>query len=196
MGFFKARYVRDYMGTSKIKSIFLWIGEILAVVILGIVLVIGFGKVVVMQEGSMEPTLEAGDKMLVNRVAYRVGGPKRGDVIVFHTDDEKKTISTHIKRIVGLPGEKVQIKEGKILINGEILQEKTAFPEIENPGMAEKEMVLKSGEYFVLGDNRNNSEDSRFMDIGTVKKGNIIGKLWMRILPKEKIGLLRRETVR
>ena len=165
MRFFKLRYLRDYIAATKLKAVCIWIGEILAVVVLAILLTVGFGKVTVMQESSMEPTLLAGEKFLINRAAYRFGEPDRGDMIVFRAGDDRRTTSTHIKRIIGLPGETVQIKDGKILIDGKIIEEVDSFEPIENPGMAENEIALKNGEYFVLGDNRNNSEDSRFGDI-------------------------------
>ena len=140
MGFFKARYVRDYVAAAKVKSILLWIVEIVAVLVLGVMLAVGFGKTTVMQEGSMEPTLQAGDTLLINRAAYRFSSPKRGDIIAFKISDDQKA-STHIKRIIGLPGETVQIKDGQILIDGKVYREKTAFPAIENAGMA------RSGDY-------------------------------------------------
>lgn len=189
MGFFKARYVRDYVAAAKVKSVLLWIVEIIAVLVLGVVLAVGFGKTTVMQEGSMDPTLNAGDTLLINRTAYRFSSPKRGDIIVFKLSDDQKA-STHIKRIVGLPGETVQIKEGQILIDGEIYQEKQGFSMIQNAGMADQKITLKKDEYFVLGDNRNNSEDSRFADMGNIKEKNIIGKLWFVISPKDRFGFI------
>ena len=122
MGFFKARYVRDYVAAAKLKAAVIWAAEIAAVLILGIVLAVGYGKITVMQEGSMDPTLNAGDVLLVDRMAYRFSTPKRGDIIVYKTGDDKKA-STHIKRIIGLPGETVEIIEGSVYINGEKLQE-------------------------------------------------------------------------
>ena len=189
MVFFKARYVRDYVAAAKVKSVLLWIVEIIAVLVLGVFLAVGFGKTTVMQEGSMDPTLNAGDTLLINRTAYRFSSPKRGDIIVFKLSDDQKA-STHIKRIVGLPGETIQIKEGQILIDGEIYQEKQGFPMIQNAGMADRKITLKKDEYFVLGDNRNNSEDSRFVDMGNIKEKNIIGKLWFVISPKDRFGFI------
>ena len=190
MGFFKARYVRDYVAAAKIKSAVIWAVEIAAVLIFGIVLAVGYGKITVMQEGSMDPTLNAGDVLLVNRMAYRFSTPKRGDIIVYKTGDDNKKASTHIKRIIGLPGETIQIKDGQILIDGETYQEDGEFPEIENAGVAETKVSLDSGEYFVLGDNRNNSEDSRYADMGNVKKRNIIGKVWFIASPWSRFGFV------
>ena len=189
MGFFKARYVRDYVAAAKLKAAVIWAAEIAAVLILGIVLAVGYGKITVMQEGSMDPTLNAGDVLLVDRMAYRFSTPKRGDIIVSKTGDDKKA-STHIKRIIGLPGETIQIKDGQILIDGETYQEDGEFPGIENAGVAETKVALDSGEYFVLGDNRNNSEDSRYADMGNVKKRNIIGKVWFIASPWSRFGFV------
>lgn len=189
MGFFKARYVRDYVAAAKLKAAVIWAAEIAAVLILGIVLAVGYGKITVMQEGSMDPTLNAGDVLLVDRMAYRFSTPKRGDIIVYKTGDDKKA-STHIKRIIGLPGETIQIKDGQILIDGETYQENGEFPGIENAGVAETKVALDSGEYFVLGDNRNNSEDSRYADMGNIKKRNIIGKVWFIASPWSRFGFV------
>ena len=190
MGFFKARYVRDYVAAAKLKAAVIWAAEIAAVLILGIVLAVGYGKITVMQEGSMDPTLNAGDVLLVNRMAYRFSTPKRGDIIVYKTGDDSKKASTHIKRIIGLPGETIQIKDGQILIDGETYQEDGGFPAIENAGVAETRVTLGNGEYFVLGDNRNNSEDSRYADMGNVKKRNIIGKVWFIASPWSRFGFV------
>lgn len=190
MGIFKARYVRDYMAATKFKSVLLWIVEIIVVIGIGILLALGFGKTTVMQEGSMDPTLAAGDTLLIDRAVYKFSTPKRGDIIAFKLSDDEKA-STHIKRIIGLPGETIEIRDGQILIDGETYQEQRNFPSIQNPGLAETSITLKSGEYFVLGDNRNNSEDSRFVDMGNIKKKNIIGKLWFVVSPWEKFGILR-----
>ena len=192
MGFFKARYVRDYVAAAKIKSAVIWAVEIAAVLILGIVLAVGYGKITVMQEGSMDPTLNAGDVLLVNRMAYRFSTPKRGDIIVYKTGDDKKA-STHIKRIIGLPGETIQIKDGQILIDGETYQEDGGFPAIENAGVAETKVTLGNGEYFVLGDNRNYSSDSRDPSVALIHRKEIIGRAWLRIWPLNSFGILKHQ---
>ena len=92
-------------------------------------------------------------------MAYRFSTPKRGDIIVYKTGDDKKA-STHIKRIIGLPGETIQIKDGMIYINGEVYLEKKDYPVMTDAGLAEEPVTLGTNQYFVLGDNRNNSEDS------------------------------------
>lgn len=147
-------------------------------------------QTVTMQESSMEPTLAVGDRFFMNQAVYKFSSPQRGDLIVFRTNASDDA-ALHIRRVIGLPGETVQIRDGVIYIDGEVYDEAADYPEIQNPGLAENGVSLKSNEYFVLGDNRNNSEDSRYADIGTVKKRYIVGKLWFLCSPIEKAGFLK-----
>ena len=126
----------------------------------------------------------------VNKLAYKASSPKRGDLIVFRTNASDDA-ALHIRRVIGLPGETVQITGGRILINGEVYNEGKDFPMITNPGLAATAVTLESGEYFVLGDNRNNSEDSRYADIGMVRKRYIVGKIWFTCSPFEKLGFTK-----
>ena len=103
---------------------------------------------------------------------------------------EDKKASIHIKRVIALPGETVQIKDGQILINGEVYNEKDEFPAITNAGLASEPITVGKGQYFVLGDNRNNSEDSRHNGMGLVDSDRIVGKLWFTISPWKKIGFV------
>lgn len=140
---------------------------------------------------SMETTLSDGDNLILDKISYRTGDPERFDVIVFPFRNEDRDKKSYIKRIIGLPGETVRIdEEGKIYINGVELYESYGREVIQNPGLAIDEIQLGEGEYFVLGDNRNNSEDSRFSEVGTVKRDEIIGKAWLRIFPFGKIGFV------
>lgn len=187
---FSPRYVRDYFAQSKLKTVLIWIVEIALVILLAAGVSSFFCRSIVVQEGSMEPTLKAGDRALINSAAYKLSSPRRGDIVVFRAADDAKS-SLHIKRVIGLPGETVQIKDGQILIDGKTYVEQKDFPAITNPGLAEEPIKLGSGEYFVLGDNRNNSEDSRFSDIGNISKKYIVGKIWFTVSPKSKIGFIR-----
>jgi signal peptidase I len=175
---------------KKTKSVIVWIFQIMLVWILAALVSIFFCQSIVIQEGSMEPTLMTGDRALINKVAYRTGDPVRGDIIVFKNSPEDYA-SLHVKRIIGLPGETVQIRDGQIYIDGQIYRESNGFPEIANPGLAEDEITLKRGEYFVLGDNRNNSDDSRFGEVANVKKQNIVGKLWFITNWGDRFGLIK-----
>lgn len=126
----------------------------------------------------------------INRAVYKFSSPQRGDMIVFRTSASDDA-ALHIRRVIGLPGETVQITGGRILINGEVYNEGKDFPMITNPGLAATAVTLESGEYFVLGDNRNNSEDSRYADIGMVRKRYIVGKIWFTCSPFEKLGFTK-----
>ena len=172
------------------KTILIWVFQIAVVLACAVVVAIFFFQSVTMQEGSMEPTLATGDRFFINRMAYKLGSPKRGDIIAFKTST-KAEASLHIKRVIGLPGETIQIKDGQILINGETYKEGRDLPSITNPGVAEEEIFLQDGEYFVLGDNRNNSDDSRYGDVGNIQKKNIEGGLWFVAGPFKKIGFLK-----
>lgn len=186
----KIRRAREKLGNDKVKNVLGWIFQITVTLIFAALAAIVLFQSVTMQESSMEPTLSVGDKFFMNRISYKVGAPERGDIIVFktHASDDA---ALHIRRVIGLPGETIQIANGRILINGETYKEGKDFPLISNAGLASSAVSLESGEYFVLGDNRNNSEDSRYGDIGIVKKKYIVGKLWFTIYPMKKIGFLK-----
>ena len=139
--------------------------------------------------GSMENTIQPGDRLIGFRLSYQKEGPKRGDIIIFNYPVDES--ETYIKRVIGLPGETIQISGGRILIDGEAYKEGKDFPMISNPGLASSSITLEAGEYFVLGDNRNNSEDSRYADIGMIKKRYIAGKIWFTCAPFEKLGFTK-----
>ena len=170
-----------------------WLLETLLVVATVLVIVGLFqnfiGRQYVIPSGSMEPTLVPGERVLMDSAWYRLSSPKRGDIIAFRTSEDKKA-SIHIKRVIALPGETVQIKDGQILINGEVYNEKDEFPAITNAGLASEPITVGKGQYFVLGDNRNNSEDSRHNGMGLVNSDRIVGKLWFTISPWKKIGFV------
>jgi len=124
---------------------------------------------------SMEPTLMEGQVVIVNKIEYYLKSPKRSDVIVYKQSNREHSYY-EIKRVIGLPGETVKIKNGIIYINDEVLKEKIKTETIENAGLAEEGIKLDDNEYFVLGDNRNDSEDSRFASVGNVLRNEILGK--------------------
>lgn len=144
----------------------------------------------VVEGESMEPTLMNEDNLIVDKVSYRFGDPQRYDIIVLNPFEYDKN-TYYIKRIIGLPGETIQIKEdGSIYIDGEILYEAYGREIIrpENIGRAIEPVVLGEDEYFVMGDNRNHSGDSRSKAVGNVKRKQIIGKAWIRIWPMDRFG--------
>ena len=180
---------REKLEDSKLRKVLIWVFEIVVTLIFAVLTSRMLFQSVTMQESSMEPTLAVGSQYFVNKLAYKTSSPKRGDIIVFRTNGSDDA-ALHVRRVIGLPGETIQIVNGRILINGEAYKEGKDFPSINNPGMAANAITLEAGEYFVLGDNRNNSEDSRYADIGKVNKKYITGKLWFQISPRKEIGLL------
>lgn len=180
---------REKLEDSKLRKVLIWVFEIVVTLIFAVLTSMMLFQSVTMQESSMEPTLAVGSQYFVNKLAYKTSSPKRGDIIVFRTNGSDDA-ALHVRRVIGLPGETIQSVNGRILINGEAYKEGKDFPSINNPGMAANAITLEAGEYFVLGDNRNNSEDSRYADIGKVNKKYITGKLWFQISPRKEIGLL------
>lgn len=132
---------------------------------------------------SMEPTLENGQRLLVNRVVYKLHEPERGDVIVFHPPESVN--ADYIKRIIGIPGDRIEVKKGAVYLNGTKLKEEYVK---DKPSYISILRELSDGEYFVLGDNRNHSNDSH--NDWTVPRQNIIGKAWLSIWPQEKWGII------
>lgn len=174
----------------KARKILNWVFQIMVTLIFGVLVGISMFQSVTMQESAMEPTLQVGERFFINRAVYKVSSPKRDDIIVYKTSGSDDA-ALHIGRVIGLPGETVQISNGNILINGAVYNENKDFPEISNAGLASDGVSLESGEYFILGDNRNNSEDSRYGDIGNINKKYIVGKVWFVISPKDKFGFLK-----
>ena len=143
---------------------------------------------------SMETTLSDGDNLIVDKITYRFSDPQRFDIIVFPFQYQENTY--YIKRIIGLPGETVQIDQnGTIYINGEILVENYGKEVIraDNRGIAANPVVLGEDEYFVMGDNRNNSSDSRTEIVGNIHREDIIGRAWLRIWPLSEFGILKHQ---
>ncbi|MDE6026327.1 MAG: signal peptidase I [Lachnospiraceae bacterium] len=139
---------------------------------------------------SMNPTLSDNDNLWVDKLSYTFGKPDRFDVIIFNYDEQ----TTYVKRIIGLPGETVRIdQQGQIFINEQLLVENYGLETIRanNLGRANQPVLLGEDEYFVLGDNRNNSSDSRWPDVGNVNKEDIVGKVVLRIYPFSSFGIVK-----
>ena len=141
---------------------------------------------------SMEPTLSNDDNLIVDKISYRFTEPKRFDIIVFPYQYADNIF--YIKRIIGLPGETVFIDAaGRIFINGKEFRESYGKEVISDPGLAAKEIRLGYDEYFVLGDNRNDSSDSREPSVQNIKREDILGRAWIRIYPFDKFGKLKHQ---
>lgn len=165
---------------------------LLVVLCLSYLIITYVGQRTQVSGSSMECTLSDGDNLIVDKISYRFKDPQRFDIIVFPFQYEKDTY--YIKRIIGMPGETVQIDlEGNIYINGEILEESYGREVIANPGRAIEPIVLGDDEYFVMGDNRNNSCDSRDISVGNIKRKDFIGRAWVRIWPFDKFGVLKHQ---
>lgn len=180
---------------KKVMKELLSTGLYLLIVLLVTWFIITFVGVRTVVDGdSMETTLSDGDNLIVDKLTYRFKDPERFDIIVFPFQYQEDTY--YIKRIIGLPGETVQIDEnGKIYINGEVLSESYGR-EIIKPeyiGVAWEPVVLGEDEYFVMGDNRNNSSDSRNPIVGNIHRGDIIGRAWVRVWPFSDFGMLKHQ---
>ena len=163
-----------------------WAVDIILVISVAWFTVYMFGTEVKIAGNSMTPALESGDTVLMNRLPCALFGPGRFDLVAFEREDRK----TNVKRVIGLPGETVQIKGGLVYINGQPLEAENGLEQVALAGLAENPITLGKDEYFLLGDNRESSEDSRFINIGNVKREQIKGSVWIRILPVIRFGLI------
>lgn len=190
----KKRPTSDTMGLYLLRNVFLVI----------ICLFIGYGVASVLTtfvahetkvEGeSMEPTLSNGDSVIIQKISYHLSDPKRYDVVVFPVEniaEGQKEQTYYVKRIIGLPGESVQILDGKVYINDQLLESDTyCLSDILEAGIASGAVELGEDEYFVLGDNRNMSTDSRTDYVGLVHRSSIIGRVDFCIWPLNHFGPL------
>ena len=174
----RSRLTREEQGSwfspAVIREIFSWILCAAAAIVAAVLLVIAFGKSVDVTSDAMSPTMEHGQKALINRLKYQMSTPAKGDMILFFASGNQAR--TYIRRVYGVPGDRILIERGRICINGEYIEED--YEPMEDAGIAAEEILLDTGEYFVLGDNRNHCEDSRSINIGIVKKDTILGKIW------------------
>ena len=172
-----------------LKEIFSTSLYLLIVLALTFLVVTYVGQRTKVSGSSMEPTLSDGDNLIVDKISYRFHDPERFDIVVFPFRYEENIF--YIKRVIGLPGETIRIDEkGNILINGEILEESYGKEVIQSPGRAYEEIVLADDEYFLMGDNRNNSTDSRDPSVGNVRRDEIVGRAWLRIWPLDQVGFI------
>ena len=179
-----------HLNLERIASTFTWIFKIVVTCLVAFVAVWYWGQRVSTVGDSMSPVLKNADVVLVNRIVYNASSPKSGDVIVFKPKGNENS-QYYTKRIVGLPGETVQIVENQVYINGKKLEEDYKTTKIDTAGIAGEKLKLGGDEYFVLGDNRKNSEDSRSADIGKVKRSYIYGKAWFVASPKKDWGFVK-----
>ena len=176
---------------SIVKELLGWIVYIIIIIGLAYLIITFVGQRTQVRGSSMESTLSDGDQLIVDKISYRFRDPKRYDIVVFPYQYEENTY--YIKRIIGLPGETVQIIDGYVYINGELLDEHYGNEVMADPGIASEPVQLGDDEYFVLGDNRNNSQDSRSSNVGVIHRDDLLGRAWIRIWPLADFGVIRHE---
>lgn len=172
--------------TNRLRRAIGWIVDLVVVIAMAWYFVYSFGYQVRIGGSSMSPALSSGDIVLVNRLSYDFGEPDRFDIAVFL----RENAAPGVKRIIGLPGETVQIISGRIHIDGSPLSGAEGLDAVGIAGLAKDPVKLGSDEYFVLGDNRESSEDSRFAGVGNVKRKQLLGKVWLKLSPSLKPSLI------
>lgn len=180
---------RRKFNVRRFKYVMTWVLQIAGVILAAYLCVACFGTRTTVVGQAMSDTLENGDQVLLNKIVYKISNPKADDVIVFLPNGNEKS-HYYVRRVIGIPGDRVQIKDGAVYINGELYNEKIEVAAMEETGIAGDEIVLGEDEYFVLGDNRNNSEDSRYANIGNIKKEYIVGKAWFYTGKEEGSGFI------
>ena len=177
----------------KIKEIISWVVYVICL-IAAVYLINTFVIQRTMVSGnSMYPYLHDKDQLMMDKLSYRFNDPERFDIVVLKVDNGAEKQEYYIKRIIGLPGETVEIEDGNIYIDGELLEENYGAEVMLDGGRAEGGVTLGEDEYFVLGDNRNNSDDSRYETVGNLDRDLIVGKAWVRIWPLSRIGFLKHQ---
>lgn len=179
-------YQTDDEEHRRLRELTKWMADIAVVLVFALFLVLFLGQRSTIAGHSMRETLEDGDVVLINELCYNFSNPGRFDIVLFENGDKRS-----VKRVVGLPGETVQIIDGQIYIDGSLLPMDEDRGRIGIPGLAAQPIVLGRDEYFLLGDNYDSSEDSRFENVGNVYRSQIVGKVWFRISPGDKIGWIR-----
>lgn len=185
LNFNKRRKKADF---SWIPKVIITIAEIILIVFAAYSVVFFFGDCILAIGDSMSPEIVEEDPLLLNKFDYIFRNPRAGDVVAFKIGGRKEA-SVSVKRIIGVPGDTVCVNGGKVFVNGKIYEESDSIPVISDPGRAITEITLKDNEYFVLGDNRNHSTDSRFSSVGNVSGDYLLGRVWFN-LKKDRIGLV------
>lgn len=169
-----------------LREILGWVLYIFAVILVTYLIVTYVGQRTKVSGPSMEETLHDGDNLIVDKISYRFRDPERFDIIVFPYQYAEDTY--YIKRIIGMPGDIIQIKDGYVYINNELLEEDVYGKELideTKKGIADEPITLGEDEYFVMGDNRNHSSDSRDPSVGVLNRSQLIGRAWVRVYPFE-----------
>ncbi len=176
---------------SIMRELLGWVVYIVVVVLITYLVITFVGQRTQVSGDSMYPALHDGDNLIVDKLSYNFVDPERYDIIVFPYQYEEGKY--YIKRIIGLPGETVQVIDGEVYIDSELLGETYGAEVMNSAGIADEPIVLGDDEYFVLGDNRNNSSDSRDPSVGVLKGEDLVGKAFVRIWPLSDIGVIVHE---
>ena len=181
-------YKEDQNENLRLRTICRWLVDIMVILAMAFFVVRMTGNRVEVRGQSMDPTLQAGNVVLYDKIWYNFFSPERFQIIAFTLSDNEEDSRVYVKRIIGLPGETVQIVGGEVYIDGEKITLPVEFVGLFPGGLAEAPVTLGDDEFFLLGDNPSGSEDSRFTVVGNVPRSNILGKVWLRISPFKDIG--------
>ena len=173
---------------DQIRRVTSWIVDIILVVILAFFLTWAFGSRVTMDGSSMSPLISGGDKMMVNRLKCRFLPIDRFDIAAYHLKGEE---NVYLKLVIGLPGETLQIKDGQVYINNKLLEDERLAFSIQNAGITEEPVLLGKDEYFVIGRSPDASLDSRFSEVGNIRRDQVEGTVWLRYSPLPSFGFIR-----
>ena len=182
-------FQRRYKENVPLQTITKFVADVIIVVCAAFVLISNVCARTQIIGNSMNAIFENNDSVLINKMHYAFSSPKRFDVIAFKAEGLNSS-RIYVKRVIALPGETIQIREGKVLVNGQVLSEDVSDADILTAGLVAEPVTLHEDEFFVLGDNRNNSEDSRFSNIGMVRENNILGKVWMITSPVSRMRII------
>ncbi len=166
--------------STIIRRITAWVADLVLVILLACLLVNAFGTRVIMRGGSMAPTLSDENGLLLNRLKGSLLDIERFDIVAYRLSGGD---SVYLKRVLALPGEELQLKDGRVYINGSLLEDERMSFTIASPGIAAEPVTLGEGEYFVIGENSDGSLDSRFSEVGNISLSQILGTVWFRYAP-------------
>lgn len=185
MGYFNPKPVRNILTDVILK----WVADVVIVVTAAVFLIIFLGDKISIVGNSMSDKIRSGQEILIDKISYELRDIKRYDVIVYKSDLSGQDEYV-VKRVIGLPGEEIQIVDSKIYIDGAEIEDKYYEGNFES-GYAANTIKIGDNEYFVMGDNRNLSQDSRFEYVGNIKRNDILGKAWLIISPFSKIRMIK-----
>lgn len=177
------------MSESVRKEVMSWILTIIAAVAIALVLRTFVFRTAYTMSVSMEPTLHEGQILIISKISYLVGEPKRGDIVVINSKQDKLEHKNLIKRLIGLPGETIEIKDNSVFINDKKLD--PDYTQSPTPDCGFVKSTIPEREYMVMGDNRGNSRDSRYDSVGFINRDYLEGKAVFRIWPLSKFGPLK-----